>query len=218
MKKLVFAFLVCITILLVIDIVSTLDAENAAESLKEKKELTEEKIQEIKEAYLAKEWTKFIRNSPTLSQIYSLNPLFKFLIGYEFSISWAFTTAIIIWFIFFFFFYPQMQLFFKNFIFATIASVATASISAHYAIPKTIDALSSLIKNIWHNLISIIILIFILIVLNRVSGEISKKIKQYREKRKVAKLEKETALSKATREEFERIKEKGEAMERGKGN
>ena len=142
---------------------------------------------DIKSEYLSKEWTKIFREKKTFNWIYKFNPLFKFLFGYDFSFSWAFVTAFLIWLIIFSLFFPQVKLIFSQTFSSLGISIAISSIAANYLAPKTIDYLSSIVKDIWDNLIVLIFLIILLILVFYLSKLVSKKMKKILEERKAQK-------------------------------
>ena len=114
MKKLALFFLFVVIILnLFSHLVISLDAgDNLKESLGEleqtKKNIDEgvEKLSEkdIRREYLKQEWTKLLEKTSfggfiikTGKFLENLNPIFIFLIGIEFSLSWLFFLSLLIW-------------------------------------------------------------------------------------------------------------------------
>lgn len=171
--------------------------------------------QEDKEAYLSQEWTKLLQKNKAFSWIYKLNPIFKFMFGYEFSLSWAFLTALLLWIIILSIFFPMAQTIFRSTLFSLGVSIPITIITAQLTIPKSIEMLTKITKNIWWGFGVTIGLIFLIVLIGIVSKDIIKIIAKRREQRRIQNLESEASKSKATREGFESIQGKAEAMKKG---
>ena len=171
--------------------------------------------QEDKEAYLAQEWTKLIQNNRAVNWIYKLNPIFKFLFGYEFSLSWAFVTALIIWAGLVLIFNVMLKTVFQERYFSLSISVIIAAIVSQISVRPIVGEISRYVKNIWGSLGAILILIIILSLFLALATQIKNIILKLREKRRILKLEAEAERSKAMREGFESMKKGADSMRRG---
>jgi len=171
--------------------------------------------QDISDQYLAKEWTTFLRDHKYGKHIYKLNPVFKFLFGMEFEISWRFVAGMLLWVIMISFLHPTFKMFVKSTIPSLIAAIAFSAIAANLLNPKILDALGKVIKNIWHNLLMIIALIVIIIFVSYFMKELTK---WWKKKRTEKKLDKAEAVADAKTPELSGVKEtieKAEGMKKG---
>jgi hypothetical protein len=218
MKKelLIFSLLLFLVINLTIAAeVSDITDSETLNNLRDAKK-TLENPDEIKEKYLQKEWTKIFRESPYLSWIYKLNPIFRFLFGYEFALSWAFVTAMLIWLIIFAIYYPLMKQIFHNFASSLGIAIAISVITAQIAVPLIVEKLSEIIKSSAHNVWTIIFLVALIIVINYTSKIIQKEIEKKKIKsdtrtvREVSSEFKKTASSARTMKEGSDKYKKGE--------
>ena len=153
-------------------------------------EKTQEKI-EGKWDYLKKEWgailvekkyigpaVKFIDSALTF-----LNPLFKSVLGVEYSISWLFIFAVAIWIILFVFLLSPATAIFGKGILGFIASFAIVSlIGLSGVIRMAADLLSFAITNIWIAWISLAIAVIIMIIASKFGKDIKKWINEEKEK------------------------------------
>jgi hypothetical protein len=156
-----------------------------------------------KGSYLAEEWTSFIKNSPRASYIYKLDPLFKFLWGQGFSLSWAFVTAFLIWTLVFATLYPPLKFSLKNGLFTFAITLISSALICQLAMPTIILKLSLFVKNIWYNLLDIFLLLFLIVIASKLSKQLTFTLKKHLERKKLNKLENEAKKSKDVREGFE---------------
>ncbi len=168
-----------------------------------------------KEEFLQKEWTKVFQNSETLSKIYKLNPVFKFLIGYEFELSWAFVTALILWFGILVIFYPVIKVSLRETFISLGTSFAISLIFAHLATPKIIDVASNTVKNLWQNLGFIVILVFVIVFFYTISKQVVKEIKKKQEFKRIQNLEQKMQQQQNVTGEMQSIQSGAKAMRRG---
>lgn len=178
--------------------------------------------QENKSNYLSQEWTKILQKSPATSWIYGLNPMFKFLIGYEFSVSWAFVAALLVWIIILSIFFPICKAFVKQQFVALGIAIAITIIAAHGIMPKTMEMLGNLVKNIWWNFGTIFALIMLMIIINTLSAGILKELKKKREEaqlksvvKKESKVEEKVEGLEAMKKGVEEIEQGARSMEEG---
>lgn len=172
-------------------------------------------VDEIREKYLESEWTSFFQNNKYLSKIYSLNPIFKFLFGQEFSASWAFITGFLIWLIQLAIYYPALRTLFPDTFSALGISIVFSALSSQLIVPKAIEQLSKVVKGIFSSITLIIALIFLLIIIDRVSKELVKKYGKRRQEKRLERVEKEAEKSKTEREKIEGITRGAENMKKG---
>src|SRR3989344_7446975 len=115
--------------------------------------------------FLAEEWTKFFRESKAFNWIYKLNPIFKFFIGQEFSISWKFITGLLIWLIVLFIFLGSLDMIFESKLFVIPTSLIISALTSQLAVPFFIDKIVDLLKKgseqvaVWINFGTILILL-----------------------------------------------------------
>ncbi len=166
-------------------------------------------------AYLAREWNKFLVENKATAWIFKLNPLFKFLFAHEFSISWEFFTAILLWAILFGFYYPPLRMLFHADMTALATSIVIASLSVQLIGPPFISKLAEFIKNGWYLFGTIMIMIFLLILLNRVSKIVTKSWKVHLDQKRIETLESEAKKSKALREGAESMMQGARDMRKG---
>ncbi len=169
------------------------------------KKIDDLRDREISGTYLSEEWTKILRENPNTQWIYKLDPLFLFLFGYSFSLSWAFVAAFLIWTIIYSIFYPPIKSAFEGPWISMGITLCISAITSHYITPVTIAKVAELIKNIWYNLGLIFILLIIAIIANRLSKVFTKKYKAWKEEKRIRKLEYEAKYSKSYRKGVESI-------------
>ncbi len=162
-------------------------------------------IDETSGEFLAKEWTAVLRNNKAFSWIYKLDPIFKFFIGQEFSISWKFITGLLIWLIVLFAILGSLDAVFDNKIFNLSFGIIMSALTSQLAVPYFIDQATKILKKgtektaIWINLTNIIILICLLILAHKLTKLLKKKIEQNRFKKRIIRAEEATkTIDKAT--------------------
>ena len=128
---------------------------------------------QAKGEFLANEWTSFFRTSKAFSWIYKLNPIFKFFIGQEFSISWKFTTGVLIWLIILFTILGSLDLVFDNKLFNIAFGSIMSALISQLAVPVILDQATELVKKgsekagKWINGITILALILLIILIKK---------------------------------------------------
>lgn len=165
--------------------------------------------------FLSQEWEKFLRENKATSWIYKLNPLFKFFLAQEFSISLNFFVAVMFWIIIFGSYYPPIKTAFKETITSLGISIALSVLTAQVAIPKILEGLTNVARTLWNNLTIIILLFEAAIILNRISIQLSRKWQRSKEKSKIKELEEEAEKNKALRKGLEGVTEGAKAIGKG---
>tara|TARA_Y100000310_G_scaffold308376_1_gene351404 strand:- start:808 stop:1569 length:762 start_codon:yes stop_codon:yes gene_type:complete len=170
--------------------------------------------EDVRSEYLTQEWTKLLEKTQAGKIILGIgnflskiSPIFKVILGVEYSLSWAFVFAIIIWLIFFIFILGPADAFFPNKLFSIIgAFIITSLIGISGSIKKILDILIiNLVDNqraIWISIIIAIILIVLFRFLGKAIGDWFKKTKEEAKKEK-------------TKEAEETIRTKGEIYQKG---
>ncbi len=172
--------------------------EDKLNDLEEVGELIED--EDVRSEYLKKEWTGILEKTQAgkillgignfLSKI---SPIFKIILGVEYSLSWAFVFAIAIWTIIFIFILGPADAFFPNRLFSIIGSfIITSLIGISGSIKKILDALTNILDNpraIWISIILAIILMVLFRFLGKAIGDWFKKIKEEAEKQKTEEAE-----------------------------
>lgn len=155
-----------------------------------------EKIQDVSDKlstsdqrteYLKQEWTKILERTKVgrfllgISSIFkALSPLFKFLIGIEYSLSWLFFLSLLAWIAVIVIIYNVVKNPFqtKRWIAFSI-SIIIAAIAAQFNIfVKTVTLFIPLFKNKWIILGSVIITIILLYIYSLFMKTIGKKIRE----------------------------------------
>ncbi|MEK6928727.1 MAG: hypothetical protein AABW65_02095 [Nanoarchaeota archaeon] len=219
MKKIrhILIILILFSFIIAISQARAIEIPNPAEALQEKTGISPDKItdvEEIKNKYLKQEWGKILQKNKYLSPIIGfldsiftlLDPLFKIILGINYSLSWAFTFAIITWIILFAFIYPPTTAFFNNKLLSLASSFVIVSlIGITGVIKKTVDILVLIIKKpsiLW---ISLIISLIILCLFSLLGKTMKSYIKKYKE---IAAKEKEKEDREILHLEAEMAKEK----------
>jgi len=167
----VFLFLVFSAVL-----VSGLEASDIREGLEESavvggiEKITDE---EARSDYLRQEWGKLLENT-TVGQallfvsgvLAGLSPIFLFLIGVEYSLSWFFFLSLGLWIVIFIIIYrPAKAMFPAHWWTASIIALFITAIAARVGvIPRFLDYLSPLVTNKWIALLAVVIGIVIVYV------------------------------------------------------
>lgn len=133
---------------------------------------TKENIEEIRSSYLQREWrtllskSEFGRGILAVSDFFkSLNPLFKAVLGIEYTLSWAFFISVAIWIALIYFLYPISKELLSNgklgFLFAFIIA---SLIGTSGVIKKAVEFLGFVVTNIWLAWLSLAIAIVIIFI------------------------------------------------------
>jgi hypothetical protein len=154
------------------------DVKEGVDDLRETKEnvktIQEEKLNE---KYLTQEWTNLLKENKYLNQIYKINPVLKFIIGYEFEISWAFITAIILFIGFFTILYPLSKIYLKDDLSAIGITFILTSLCANSISKKLLEILAESVKSTFQAVLSPVIIIVAIILLSKISKIIAKETK-----------------------------------------
>jgi|SRR3989344_9165033 len=153
--------------------------------------------QDIANEYLKQEWGKIMekrmQNNSAGKAILAvhyfikdkLNVVITKVLGYPYSLSWAFVFAVIIWLWFFLFFIHPLEAIFPDKSTAVIASaVVTALIGLSGIIKKAVDLLTFAINNVWIAVISFFLAVVIMVLLNKVGINVKQTINQSKENAK----------------------------------
>ena len=176
---------------------------------------TADAIENAKETYLTQEWTKLVQKSKYFSWIYKFNPVFKFLFGQEFTVSWAFLSVVLLWMYICTLYTLLLRITLKDTFLALGISIVFTSLTAQFLMPKVVQLLATIIKTIWHWIGFVILIIIIMYLTQILSKIIAKKTEKKREEKRIKKLEEEAAKSRAMRKGLEEIKRGSEEMEKG---
>lgn len=200
-KKQVFGFVfVVLFILSLISIISVVYAQSADSNTVYSSDTqsgfnvdrlpkTPEEAKQASVSYLKQEWSKILEKNQfgrvilSIGDFFSvLSPVFKILIGVEYSLSWYFTFAFIIWIAFFVFFLKLGRGAFpgKIFIILPLAFIITSFIGISGAIVDILNTLAFLISDpiaIW---IAFFIALFILALFWKFGDLFAKLILNYR--------------------------------------
>lgn len=141
-------------------------------------------------SYLKQEWIKFIEKDEFGKYIVgfsnflkTLNPLFKIILGVDYSLSWAFVFAVIIWLTLFFFLLKPTEAIFGNPFFGFIGAFAISSlVGLAGVIKKVVDMLTFMITNAWIAWVALAVTIFISIIFEKLGGNFKKAIEEMKEK------------------------------------
>ncbi|MFA6023001.1 MAG: hypothetical protein WC781_02860 [Candidatus Pacearchaeota archaeon] len=154
-----------------------------------------EDIQNASTTYLTQEWTKILEKYP-LGQVLlaisdfltKLNPLFNLILGVDYSLSWAFVFAVLIWLILFLFLFNPVGAILGNKVFGFIAAfIITCLIGVSGVIKQAVDLLSFMISNTWIAWTSLAIALligFLMLKLGKASKELIEKKKEEEAKEK----------------------------------
>lgn len=186
--------------------------DNLREEFENISDITED--EDARSEYLTQEWTKLLEKTKAgkillgISNFFSkLSPLFKIILGIEYSLSWAFFLAVLIWLTLFLILNPVVSVLFDNRIIGIIASIIiTSLIGISGTIKKAVDTISEIVTNKTILTISIIITILIVIIgyfLGKIFGKYLENLREESEKTKTEESEKKIqALGKVSEKEL----------------
>ena len=166
--------------------------------------------------YLKQEWKKILGKSKFGEIVLSisnfigkLNPFFKAVLGVEYSLSWLFVFAVMIWIILFVIIYPILDSLINKKLISFIASFAVVSlVGLSGVIRKAVELLSFALKNKWLVWASFAITIIIVIVIIAFGGGLKKIIQKEKEEAAKRKTEQEREII-STSAEIEKKKLEG---------
>lgn len=152
------------------------EGKNTAESLKDS---------DVRKAYLEKEWTRVLNKTSggtillKISEtVKKANPFIILVLGVEYSLSWQFFFAALIWFILLFFLLPATEVVFKSRLFSIIGSFAiTSLIGLAGVIKKTLDLASTVVNTWWLSTLLLLFLVALLFIAIK-SSKLWKKLKK----------------------------------------
>lgn len=142
---------------------------------------------DIREEYLKQEWTKILEKTKTgrfllgISGIFkALSPIFKLLIGIEYSLSWLFFLSLGAWFAVMVIIYNAVKNPFqiKGWIALTVAIIIAAIAAQFNVFVKTVSFFVPLFKNKWIIIGSIFIAIILLYIYSMFMKTFGKTIKE----------------------------------------
>jgi len=194
MNRIIFTIVIISILLIPVVIAVELQDPTETEAFQKAEEgketLDKFSAEEDKAEYLSREWTDFLQRNGYLNWVYKANPIFKFLFGQEFSLSWAFIAAIIIWIGVVWTYYYMTNFLMEGKLTALGIAILVGSITSNLATPKIIEEASKVVKSFWQNLFFILLLIFVIISFRTIIKSITKVIKKNIEKRRIGNIEK----------------------------
>ena len=143
--------------------------------------------EEIRTEYLKQEWTKLLEKTNTgrfllgiSNMLKALSPIFKFLVGIEYSLSWLFFLSLGAWIAIVIIIYKAIKDPFqtKEWIALVIAIIIPAIAAQFEIIPKTVSLFVPLFTNKWIILGSVFITIILLYIYSLFMKSIGKTIKE----------------------------------------
>lgn len=170
-----------------------------ANSLENKVKNLNERVEQIargetREEYLRKSWEEILNKSSMgkillniSNSLKKINPFFKIVLGVEYSLSWQFFFATVIWLFIFCILRPITETIFKSKLFSIIGSFAiTSIIGISGVIKKSTDLISKNINSPW--LVSLLFIILIILVVIAIKSskfwkELRKKERKRQEKK-----------------------------------
>jgi heme/copper-type cytochrome/quinol oxidase subunit 2 len=146
---------------------------------------------DFRSEFIGQEWTYFLNKTSSGRIIISvnegvkkLNPFWNLVLGVNYSFSWGFWIAFLIWLTLFFILLPPSEIFFKKKIYAVLSSFAIASlIGLAGVIKEATEVIGSIINNIWTAVLIFLLLILITFIAKR-SNKFWKQLKEKEAKRK----------------------------------
>lgn len=170
------------------------DLGESANKIKEQAEKAKETGEKLRDAnatteYLKKEWREILEENKAgrvllgISDfIKNFNPLFKIILGVEYSLSWAFIFAIAIWLGIFILIVNPLSVLVNNRLSGIIIAVAVTSlISISGTIKKTLDLLAFIIDNKWAVWLSLAIAVILVLTFNLIGKSMANFLKKKRE-------------------------------------
>ena len=159
--------------------------------------------------YLKQEWTKIFEKNKfgriilaMGNVLNSLNPVFLLVIGVEYSLSWYFIFAFLIWLAFFIFFFQLGRGIFpeKKIIVIPLAFIITSLIGISGAIVQVTDLASEIVNDPLSIAIAFIISLIVLALIVKFTWQIAIFLRKTKEKWEKLKLKGDTKLIGATAE------------------
>jgi Na+/melibiose symporter-like transporter len=140
--------------------------------------------------YLKQEWRAMLETKSfgrvilKISDFFkNFNFFFKAVFGVEYSLSWSFIFAVIIWLTLLVLIYPILSDVFDKKLFGFIgAFVVVSLVGLAGIIKKAVDLLNAAIHNLWIALLALAIAVIITIIASRFGKQIGKKIEAAKEK------------------------------------
>lgn len=199
---------IILLLILTVNLVAAQDIQSNINDLEKTKNQVEDTLtnRDIAEQYLGQKWTDIIDEKAPW--IYKANPIFKFLFGYGFELSWAFLAAFLLWAITYALFYPTIKLVMGGTLESIGITLAISAVVTNITVPKYLEYLSSLLKDFWHSFTTIIALLILVFVVFYFSSQISRTLQKQALERKI---EKATSFGEAV----ENVSASAEAMKKG---
>jgi L-lactate permease len=167
------------------------ETETFQKAQEAKDRLDEFKAEDAKSEYLQKEWTEVLKNSQTFGWLYKSSPVLKFIFDQEFSLSWSFVTAIILWIGFLTMYYHSVKFLSNDSLTCLAVSILITIITSHLLTEKIIEFYSNIIKTFWQNAFLILGIIVIFVIANQILIKLSKSIKKKNQEKRIENLENE---------------------------
>jgi hypothetical protein len=162
---------------------------------------------EAETAYLKQEWSKIFEQNEAGrivlafgNVLTSLNPIFKIIVGVEYSFSWYFTFAFLIWIAFFVFFFSLGRaIFLGKFIIVLILSfIITSFIGMSGAIREIDNVLASFVNDTVTASLILLLAFVIIFLLSKLGFSLSKIAEDYLKDLKEQKVEEDKKIIEAT--------------------
>jgi len=160
--------------------------------------------EDVRSEYLKQEWSKILEKTAvgrtllTISGVLAgLSPIFMFLVGVEYSLSWFFFLSLGLWIVIFIIIYKPVKAIFQTSWWITfiIAFIITALGARLGAIPKFLEYLSPLVTNKWIALLAVVIGIALVYAYSLFMKTFGKAMKAKLKKEKVARREQKAATA-----------------------
>tara|TARA_Y100000310_G_C20667737_1_gene808536 strand:- start:177 stop:857 length:681 start_codon:yes stop_codon:yes gene_type:complete len=199
MKK-INVLVICLLFLLSFPLIysqSNLDTiEKTVENLEQKKEVIEDlSLENIREEYLKQEWEKILEKNKFFGPIINgyknskpfVDPIFKYTIGLESSLTWLFILTLVLWITFVVYLYRILTVFSTfsegvSFIISILLVIIIANLGILRVLSTQIINLITIFTIWWVQLIIILALIIGLIILNKFSAQFKLMIEKWKEK------------------------------------
>ena len=161
------------------------------ENLQNQGENIKEGWQEQNTTYLKQEWISIIEKNKYLKPILGtldkiltfLSPLFKYTLGVDYSMSWAFIIALIIWMALIVIIYtPTKEILELNFWLSLIASFIIASLSAHFSMKYILSLFENILLNKWFVYLFILLWIFLIFLYYLIFRNLGRGIRESKKK------------------------------------
>ena len=207
-----FLFILIFSLVFIIPLLHAQGLESTNENIDKQVENLEDIQNQIDDSptdYLKQEWIKILEKNkvgqvllPISDFFENLSPLFKIILGVEYSLSWSFVFAVVIWLCFFIFFFKLGKGIFPNniLIIFLLSLIISLLIGLSGAIRELVDLLAFIIKDPIAVVVAFIISLIIMLLIIKFSGGFGEYIRKQEEKLKKMKVEADTKLISSTAE------------------